>query len=48
MFEALKTGGDLRFKMTGSASTSTIPMFGLIALKHTRHFVRAGSRHKRA
>ena len=47
MFESLKTAGDLRFKMTGSASTTTIPMFGLIALKHTRHFVQAGSRGKR-
>src|SRR4029079_18082529 len=26
MFESLKTAGDLRFKMTGSASTTTIPM----------------------
>jgi predicted metal-dependent phosphoesterase TrpH len=48
MFESLKTAGDLRFKMQGSASTTTIPMFGLIALKHTRHFMRAGSRGKRA
>jgi hypothetical protein len=47
MFESLKTAGDLRFKMAGSASTTTIPMFGLIALKHTRHFVQAGSRGKR-
>jgi predicted metal-dependent phosphoesterase TrpH len=45
MFDSLKTTGDLRFKMKGSASTTTIPMFGLIALKHTRHFMRAkGSR----
>jgi predicted metal-dependent phosphoesterase TrpH len=47
MFASLKTAGDLRFKMQGSASTTTIPMFGLIALKHTRHFVQAGSRAKR-
>lgn len=46
MFESLKTTNDLRFKMKGSASTTTIPMFGLIALKHTRHFVRATRRGK--
>jgi hypothetical protein len=44
MFDSLKTTGDLRFKMKGSASTTTIPMFGLIALKHTRHFMRAKQR----
>ncbi len=44
MFESLKTTDDLRFKMKGSASTTTIPMFGLIALKHTHHFMRANRR----
>ena len=47
MFDSLKTTDDLRFKMKGSASTTTIPMFGLIALKHTRHFVRASGRRDR-
>jgi len=44
MFESLKTADDLRFKMTGSAWTTTLPMFGLIALKHTHHFVRGTRR----
>jgi predicted metal-dependent phosphoesterase TrpH len=44
MFDSLKNTGNLQFKMKGSASTTTIPMFGLIALKHTRHFVRAKKR----
>ncbi len=48
MFESLKTAEDLRFKMKGSASTTTIPMFGLIALKHTHHFMRATRRSKQA
>jgi len=44
MFHSLKTADDLRFKMKGRASTSTIPMFGIIALKHTHHFMRATKR----
>jgi predicted metal-dependent phosphoesterase TrpH len=47
LFQSLKLSDGLQFKMTGSAGTSTIPMFGLIALKHTHHFVRAGSRNRR-
>lgn len=48
MFQSLKTASELRFKMKGSASTTTIPMFGLIALKHTHHFMRGTRRKKRA
>src|SRR6476620_6298071 len=44
LFQSLKSSDDLRFKVKGSASTTTIPMFGLIALKHTRHFMRAKQR----
>jgi predicted metal-dependent phosphoesterase TrpH len=46
LFHALKHADDLRHKMKGSASTSTIPMFGLIALKHTHHFMRPTRRKK--
>lgn len=48
MFESLKTADDLRFKMKGSASTTTIPMFGLIAVKHAHHFVRGTRRRTKA
>jgi predicted metal-dependent phosphoesterase TrpH len=48
LFHALTTHDDLRFKVRTSRSTDTLPMLGIIALKHTHHFVRAHARRKRA
>ncbi|HEX2474342.1 MAG TPA: PHP-associated domain-containing protein [Lacipirellulaceae bacterium] len=48
LFRALTTHDDLRFKVRTSRSTDTLPMLGIIALKHTHHFVRARARRKRA
>jgi predicted metal-dependent phosphoesterase TrpH len=48
LFESLKTTDDLRFKVKGSATATTLPLLGIIALKHTHHFMRATSRRKRA
>lgn len=46
LFEALRTSTDLRFKVKGSASAASLPLLGIIALKHTHHFVRANRRGK--
>lgn len=46
LFESLKNSDKLRFKVRGSASAVTLPLLGIIALKHTHHFVRS-SRGKR-
>lgn len=40
MFDALRMSNDLRFKVKGSASAASLPLLGIIALKHTHHFVR--------
>jgi predicted metal-dependent phosphoesterase TrpH len=48
LFHALTTHDDLRFKVRTSRTTDTLPMLGIIALKHTHHFVRAHARRKRA
>jgi hypothetical protein len=48
LFHALTTHDDLRFKVRTGRSTDTLPMLGIIALKHTHHFVRAHARRKRA
>lgn len=40
LFEDLKTGTDLRFKVKGCISAAHLPLLGIIALKHTRHFMR--------
>jgi predicted metal-dependent phosphoesterase TrpH len=48
LFHALATHDDLRFKVKVSRSTDTLPMLGIIALKHTHHFVRAHARRRRA
>jgi predicted metal-dependent phosphoesterase TrpH len=42
LFESLKSADDLQFKMKRAASAAHLPMLGIIALKHTHHFVRAG------
>lgn len=48
LFESLQTTDDLRFKVKGSATAATLPMLGIIALKHTHHFMRPTPRRKRA
>ncbi len=47
LFESLKTSDKLRFKVRGSASAVTLPLLGIIALKHTHHFVRASRKKPR-
>jgi predicted metal-dependent phosphoesterase TrpH len=47
LFESLKTSADLRFKVKGNASVTTLPLMGLVALKHTHHFMRATRSKKR-
>lgn len=48
LFNHLKLADDLRFKMKGSASAVHLPLLGIIALKHTRHFMRPGHRRAQA
>jgi predicted metal-dependent phosphoesterase TrpH len=48
LFNDLKHAADLQFKMKGSASAAHLPLLGIIALKHTRHFMRVMPRRKRA
>jgi predicted metal-dependent phosphoesterase TrpH len=48
LFHALATHDDLRFKVKVARSAATLPMLGIIALKHTHHFVRAANRRRRA
>ena len=48
LFQSLKSSDELRFKMKGSAAAAALPMLGIIALKHTHHFMRANRRGKRA
>ncbi len=47
LFQSLKSSDDLRFKVKHSASASSLPLLGIIALKHTHHFVRATRKRKR-
>jgi len=47
LFESLKTTADLQFKVRNNASAATLPLLGIIALKHTHHFVRATKRRSR-
>jgi predicted metal-dependent phosphoesterase TrpH len=48
LFHGLTTATDLRFKVRHSASAASLPMLGIIALKHTHHFVRATARRQMA
>lgn len=41
LFESLRTSDTLRFKVDRKASAASLPLLGIIAYKHTRHFVRA-------
>jgi predicted metal-dependent phosphoesterase TrpH len=47
LFDALRTTEDLRFKVKGNASVVTLPLLGIVALKHTRHFMRGTRTGKR-
>jgi predicted metal-dependent phosphoesterase TrpH len=42
LFKSLRTTASLRFKVHGSATAASLPLLGIIALKHTHHFMRAG------
>jgi predicted metal-dependent phosphoesterase TrpH len=44
LFESLRASRDLRFKVKHNASAATLPLLGIIALKHTHHFVRPSRR----
>ncbi|MCC7476105.1 MAG: PHP domain-containing protein [Pirellulales bacterium] len=44
LFLSLAAGENLRFKAKGSATAATLPLLGIIALKHTHHFVRSKKR----
>ncbi|MEX2308640.1 MAG: PHP-associated domain-containing protein [Pirellulales bacterium] len=44
LFYSLARHDDLRFKVKGSATAASLPLLGIIALKHTHHFMRATSR----
>jgi predicted metal-dependent phosphoesterase TrpH len=48
LFDDLKSAADLRFKVKRSPSAAHLPMLGIIALKHTHHFMRATPRSRRA
>jgi hypothetical protein len=40
LFESLRGSGDLQFKVKHNASAASLPLLGIIALKHTHHFMR--------
>jgi predicted metal-dependent phosphoesterase TrpH len=48
LFHSLQSTKDLRFKVRGSATATSLPLLGIIALKHTHHFMRATRKRKRA
>jgi predicted metal-dependent phosphoesterase TrpH len=48
LFESLKSSDDLRFKVKSSASAASLPLLGIIALKHTHHFMRPRRKRSRA
>ncbi len=48
LFNDLRSADDLQFKMKRSASAAQLPLLGIIALKHTRHFMRVTPRRRRA
>jgi predicted metal-dependent phosphoesterase TrpH len=48
LYNELKHAAHLQFKAKGSASAAHLPLLGIIALKHTRHFMRVAPRRKRA
>jgi predicted metal-dependent phosphoesterase TrpH len=48
LFESLTHSDDLRFKMKAGASAGHLPLLGIIALKHTHHFMRVTPKWRRA
>ncbi|HVT30603.1 MAG TPA: PHP-associated domain-containing protein, partial [Lacipirellulaceae bacterium] len=48
LFESLASGSDVRFKTKDRARAASLPLLGIIALKHTHHFMRATPRRKGA
>jgi hypothetical protein len=48
IFNNLRSAADLRFKVKRSANAAHLPLLGIIALKHTRHFMRRAPRSTRA
>lgn len=44
LYGKLKSADDLKFKVKRSASASHLPLLGIIALKHTHHYMRATAR----
>jgi predicted metal-dependent phosphoesterase TrpH len=46
LFDSLRASGDLRFKVKHNASAATLPLLGIIALKHTHHFMRPTRRRR--
>lgn len=48
LFNELKTSTDLRFKVKTSYNAAHLPLLGIIALKHTRHFMRPTTSKARA
>jgi hypothetical protein len=48
LFQALSTHDDLRFKVKVNRSPVSLPTLGIIALKHTHHFMRATDRRRKA
>jgi predicted metal-dependent phosphoesterase TrpH len=48
LFHALSTHDDLRFKVKVNRTPVSLPTLGIIALKHTHHFMRATARRRGA
>ncbi|HEX5470829.1 MAG TPA: PHP-associated domain-containing protein [Lacipirellulaceae bacterium] len=48
LFQSLTSDGDVRFKTKGCAAAASLPLLGIIALKHTHHFMRPTPRRKKA
>lgn len=48
LFESLRASRDLQFKVRRSASAASLPLLGIIALKHTHHFMRPTQCRQRA
>jgi hypothetical protein len=44
LFASLRGSGNLQFKVKHNASAASLPLLGIIALKHTQHFMRPNRR----
>ena len=44
LFESLRSASDLRFKVRHKMSVGHLPLLGIVALKHTHHFMRGSRR----